>query len=43
MEKLITLGHSHPNVAFLYAIASNSFLAVTQILAKYAMGTLSSF
>jgi hypothetical protein len=43
MHKLVSIGESHPNIAFLYALIGNSFLAVMQITTKYATAHLSTF
>ena len=43
MQKLMNMGHSHPNIAFLYAFVGYGFLAFQQILTKYATVSLSSF
>ena len=43
MQILVDLGQSHPNIAYLYALVANTFLAVMQILFKMTGHWLSSF
>ena len=43
MDKLVSIGDTHPNVAYLYALGGNTTLALMQIFIKYASSTLTSF
>ena len=43
MQVLINTGNSHPNIAYVYALVGNTFLAIMQIFTKYATAILSSF
>ena len=43
MNRLISIGETHPNIAYLYALGGNTTLALMQIFIKYASSTLTSF
>ena len=43
MQNLIKIGEAHPNIAFLYALLGNSFLALLQSLFKYGAQTFTTF
>ena len=43
MHYMISLGKSHPNIAYLYSICGYIFITITQILFKYITPTLTVF
>ena len=43
MQRFISIGESHPNIAYLYALVGNTAMGVMQVLFKLATQSLSSF